>query len=319
MNERIVVGEKYWIIDFSFYVWNGSYAFKSKCECEKDAGCVKCSGSGYTMLQNSKGVITGGLYFIFQQMIEKMEDGWNIILAFDPPRADLTRTKMLDSYKGNRGEKPEYITYQMNEGQEIFNLIPTIECYSSTNAESDDVMAAIAIKYASLGAEVVVASRDKDMFPLLDIDGIKIYRDGGYVTKDTFVEKYGFRPSRFNEFLALCGDAADNFNLFKGIGPAAATWLISNTSHILEIYDKHIWEKVPQKYKKNLAIHDEEGKFVSHRKEDLSLSLQLATLDYNAEYFQTNLNCNKFVFKNKIEQLELKSVLRNIDKIFGEL
>lgn len=318
MDERIITGEKYWIIDYSFYIYSGSYAFAKKCDCSKDPECGSCKGRGSVMLQNSRGVVTGGLYLVFQSILEKLQDGWNIILAFDPPTEDLTRTKMLDTYKGNRGDKPEYITYQMKEGQEILNLVPSIECYSSKDAESDDIMAAVAIKYASLGCEVVVASRDKDMFPLLDINGISIYRDGGILTKKHFMEKYNFPPSRFNEYLALCGDSADNFNLFKGIGDKAAKWLIENTEHILQIYDKDVWEKIPPKYKKYLANYDEDGNFVSFRREDLTLSLQLATLDYNAPHYPTNINHNKHVFKNKVEQLELKSVLKNLNLLFGE-
>jgi 5'-3' exonuclease len=316
--EESVSDKKYWIIDFSFYVYNGSFAFTTKCDCEKDPECGSCKGKGKTLLASSKGVVTGGLYLVFQQMMEKIQEGWTIILAFDPPTEDLARTKMLDTYKGNRGDKPEYITYQMQEGMNICNLIPNIECYSSDDAESDDIMAAIAIKYAMEGHEVVVASRDKDMFPILDIDNISIYRDGGILTKHNFKEKFGFDACRFNEYLALCGDSADNFNLFKGLGPKAATWLIENTTHILEIYDPKIWAIIPPKYKKHLAIHDEEGNFISFRRDDLVLSLQLATLDYNANYYRTNTLHNKHVFKNKVEQLELKSVLRNIHLLFKD-
>lgn len=319
MFKNQMMNEKYWIIDFSFYVWNGSFAFKSKCECNKEPECIKCSGSGYSMLQNSKGVVTGGLYFIFQQIIDKINDGWNVVLAFDPPREQLERTKLLDTYKGQRDEKPDYITYQMNHGQEILNLIPSIDCYSSDCDESDDVMATIAIKYAQQGADVVVASRDKDMYPLLDVKNITIYRDGGIVTKDDFVKKFGFNPGRFNEYLALAGDAADNFNVFKGIGDKAAKWLIENTKHISEIYDKGVWEKIPQKYKKFLANYDDNGNFISFKKNELNLALQLATLNYNSNYYVTNIDHDKFIFKNKVEQLELKSVLKNIDILFGDL
>lgn len=309
---------KYFVLDFSFYIYSGTYAFVTKCMCEKLSDCTICAGKGSTMLQNSRGVITGGLYLVFQQIIDRMKDGWKIILAFDPPTADLARTKMLSTYKGNRGEKPAYITYQMTEGQALLNLIPNIECYGSDEAESDDTMAAIAIKYALEGHEVLVASRDKDMFPILSVDNISIYRDGTVITKESFIEKFGFEPDRFNEYLALCGDSADNFNLFKGIGPAACNWLIDNTKHISHIYDKGVWETIPPKYKKKLAVHDEKGNFISFRKEDLALSLQLATLDYNAEYYRTNLVHNKSVFKNKVEQLELKTVLKNIELLFGE-
>lgn len=318
MSRLFNSNDKIWIVDFSYYIWSGSYAFTTNCSCSNDPSCEKCKGKGKYPLQNSRGVMTGGLYLVFQQIIDRLKEGWNVVLAFDPPRADLDRTKLLDTYKGQRGEKPEGILKQMELGKEILNLVPNIDCYSSLNAESDDTMAAIAVMYASMGLKVVVASRDKDMFPLLEIDGIDIYRDGGIFNRASFKQKFNFEPGRFNEYLALCGDAADNFNLLKGIGPAAADHIINNTSHILEVFDKHIWEKIPPKYQKKLVNVDDNGK-TTFKKDELNLSLQLATLNYNAEYFKTNTNPNKAVFKNKVEQLELKSVLRDLDVLFGEI
>jgi DNA polymerase-1 len=320
MSDSILIGNnKKYIIDFSYYIWAGTYAFTTKCSCNNEESCTRCGGKGKLPLQNSRGTHTGGLYLVFQQIIDKLKDGWDVLLAFDPPREDLARTKMLDSYKAQRGEKPEAISEQMNIGKEILSLVKNIECYSSNDAESDDTMATLAVLYAQLGCEVIVASRDKDMFPLLDIDGITIYRDGGILTKNDFIEKYGFPPSRFNEYLALCGDAVDNFNLFKGLGDKAAKELIKNTKHISEIFDKGIWENIPKKYQKILAVYDDSGNFVRQRKDDLTLSLQLATLDYNAKYFKVNNNHDESIFKNKIERLELKSVLRNMEVLFGEI
>lgn len=320
MNNDILIGNnKKYIIDFSYYIWAGTYAFTTKCDCNNEENCPKCNGKGKYPLQNSRGVYTGGLYLVFQQIIEKLKDGWDVLLAFDPPREDLARTKMLDSYKAQRGEKPEGISEQMDIGKEILSLVKNIECYSSKDAESDDTMATLAVLYAQLGCEVIVASRDKDMYPLLDVNGICIYRDGGIITRDDFITKYGFTPSRFNEYLALCGDTVDNFNLFKGLGDKAAKDLIKNTRHISEIFDKGIWEVIPKKYQKHLAIWDDDGNFVRHRKDDLTLSLQLATLDYNADYFKVNINHDESIFKNKVERLELKSVLRNMEVLFGEI
>jgi 5'-3' exonuclease len=310
---------KKWIIDFSYYIWAGSFAFTVPCKCGRDNSCQLCSGKGKLPLMNSRGQMTGGLYLVFQQIIDKLKDGWDVLLAFDPPREMLDRTKMLDSYKAQRGEKPEGIEQQMILGKELLNLIPNIECYSSDNAESDDTMAALAVLYANMGNEIVVASRDKDMFPLLALDNINIYRDGGIFTIDNFKTKFNFAPERFNEYLALAGDAVDNFNFFNGIGPKAAEWLICNTNHILEIYDNDTWNKIPVKYKKFLAKWDENGILVGYRKDELKLSLQLATLNYDANYYPTNLSTCKNTFKNKVEQLELKSVLKNLDILFGEI
>jgi DNA polymerase-1 len=319
MPRMIDSNSKKWIVDFSYYVYSGSYAFTIDCKCNKDPECIKCNGKGKYPLQTAKGVMTGGLYLVFQQIIDKLKDGWDILIAFDPPRSQLERTKLLDTYKGQRGEKPEGITRQMELGLDMLRLVPNVECYSSDNAESDDIMAALAVMYASFGCEVVVASRDKDMFPLLDVPNISIYKDGGYFTRDMFINKFNFTPNRFNEYLALCGDAADNFNLLKGIGPKAAEYIITNTNHILEVYDKHIFDNLPAKYKKHLIVTDNNGNMIGTKRDTLALSLQLATLDYNAKYYPVSIEPNINVFKNKAEQLELKHVLRNLNILFGEI
>lgn len=319
MENSIISGSmKKYIIDFSYYIWAGTFAFMANCNCNKDSSCIKCEGKGKFPLQSSQGAYTGGLYLVFKQIIERLKDGWDVVIAFDPPREDLLRTKMLPDYKAQRSEKPIAVSEQMSTGREILSLIKNIECYSSLDAESDDTMAALAVLYAQMGCEVIVASRDKDMFPLLDINGISIYRDGGIMTKKDFIEKYNFSPGRFNEYLALVGDTVDNFNFFKGIGDKAARDIINKTSHISDIFSDSVWNSLPKKYKKCLAFEGKNGEYSKFKKDELALSLQLATLDYDAKYFKVNNQPDEFIFKNKIERLELRSVLRNMDLLFGD-
>lgn len=305
--------KKYWIFDVSFLIWNLTYGIKTKC-C--DDGCEACEFKTYSMLKTSTGVITGGLYGLFNKIIDKMNNGYEIILAFDPPRSNLDRTKLLDTYKAQRIEKPDFISNQMKLAKELFTSIPNISCYTSDVCESDDVMSTLAVKYATNGNEVIIESKDKDMYPLLDIPNINIFKNNELYTKESFFEEFGFNPNRFNEFLALAGDAADNFKILKGIGSKTAIWLIKHTNHIYDIYKDKYWNDIPLKYKKMLAEIDSKGNIIKNRLDDIKLAMQLSTLNYDANCIDMYYQSSKYVFKNKVESLELRNVIDHIDMLF---
>lgn len=312
---------KYVIFDVSFLIWAYSMALKSTCTDCSGSGCENCNNEGKVKFQNSKGKITGGIYGIINNMLSYIDKDYNPIFSFDTKREDLFRLKLLDDYKASRGDKPEFITDQYNLCLELFPLFTCSESYIGSDGESDDVMATLAAKLSKENPEnqIIVITRDKDLYPLLTYNNIKIYRDNMNIDKEFFVKKYGFCPSRFNEYLAIAGDKIDNFDLFKGLGDKAAKDLISRTSHISELFDKNIWDNLPKKYKKILAIYDSNEKFVDFRKDDLKKSLKLATLDFNTKCIKINDNNNaKFRVKQLLENLELYNALKSIDILVKE-
>lgn len=305
---------KYVILDVSYLIWSYSMALKTSCKKCFGNGCDNCNYTGQVQFQNSKEQITGGIYGIANCMLSYINKGYYPIFTFDTKREDLFRIKLLDSYKDCRGEKPIFITEQYNLAQKLFPLFTCSESYIGTDGESDDVMATIAVKYADdKDNDIVVITRDKDLYPLLEYSNIRIYRDNTYITKDDFVKKYGFTPSRFNEYLSIAGDKVDNFDLFKGLGDKAAKDLIGRTQHIAEVFDKNIWDNLPSKYKKILAIYDS-NKFIKYRHDDLKKSLKLATLDFNTTCVKMDSESNaKFKVKCILEDLELYSILKHLD------
>ena len=310
--------EKYWILDNSFLLWSGTFGMVVTCKTCRGPGCPECNGKGKVQFTNSKGNVTGGLYLIIEKMLARLEEGYKIIFAFDPPRESLERFKLLDTYKASRTEKPDSIIYQGRVSKDLFPMFGNAESYISDFSESDDIMATLALQYSHEGHEVVVETRDKDLYPVLDLKNVRIYRDGGFLTRDDFIKKYEFTPSRFNEYLALAGDAADNFNIFPGVGDKAVRDIISRTQHITQIWDKKIWDDLPKKYKKYLAEHDENGKFIQHRKDDLKLSLKIATLDFNANCIPMTKDKNsEFNIKRMLEELEFYNALKKINILVG--
>ncbi len=332
--------QKDWIIDYSFFIYNGSYAYKHPCpnapekwakKCRPD--CKLCDGSAKLYMKSKSGHVTGGIYSILKQAIERAKEGYNIYTVFDPPKDQLDRTKLLDTYKGNRPDVPEWITHQMDWGQQ---LLPHtgIKCYYSHNAESDDVMATLALELAAEGHEVVVASDDKDMFPLLANPKIRLFRQkeffGVAKFKDWLKSKHKVvidDPGRFNEFLAICGDAADNFNLISGLGPVAAEYIIKNYTSCMEIFDK--FNTLPEKYQRKLVQCNKGtekckhkgscltcGSYVKTLKDDMDLSLRIATLVTDAKYICVNKEQDRIKVKRMLESLDLKEAVDNINYLF---
>lgn len=309
--------KKCYIQDYSFYVYNGAFA--------------------YPDLQNKNGFKTGALYHVFNHIIPKLREGYEVITVFDPPKANLDRTSMLSDYKGNRPPVPDHIKQQMLLGQELLPMTNKVLCYYSDNEESDDVMAAIALSKAKDGYSVILASDDKDMFPTLKHKNITLFRQKQLFTEKDFgpymKKKYGIDfkdPGRFDEFLAIIGDTADNYNVIKGLGPKAAEYFLNRYKHILDLWDD--WDNIEDKYKKKLVkscIGDtcrkckkcdigkqETGSHSVKMIDELQLSLDLAQLNTKAKYKLLNVQSDKSLFIDKIFELELRHIMNNVQLFF---
>lgn len=337
-NKKFEKTDKFWLVDYSFFIYNYSFAKRPCpiCGYKKipDPTCTTCEGVGKVFLKNNKGEVIGGLYGVFNQIIERSNQGWKVILVFDPPKYKLDRSQLIDDYKGNRAPKPQFITDQMDIGFELFPLTNNIECYTSDTDESDDVLATIALELAEMGHEVVVASDDKDMFPLLANDKITLFRQKEFMNKSGFgkymKKKYDITftdPGRFSEFLAITGDAADNYNLIKGLGPKAAEFFLTKYKNVLDLWDD--WKNIPDKYKKKLISSCEGNtckkctKCSLNNKETVKLidtletSLKLAYLNMESKYYRLE-NKNDFsAFHIRLTDLGLYNALKNINNFFG--
>lgn len=337
-----------WIIDYSFYIFNKTFGYRRRCSCWDDRkraikpgydNCSKCNNERY-LYMSANGHVTGGLYGFLDQCIARLREGYKVITVFDPPKEQLTRMKLLDTYKGNRPPTPEYITYQMDYGIKMLPHTDRIECYYSHEDESDDVMSTIALEKANQGHKVVVATDDKDMFPLLAHKNIELFRQKEIFNTSSYHDhldkKYGIKidnPGRFNEYLAICGDSADNFNLIKGLGPKAAEFIIGNYGSIIDVFDD--LNSLPDKYRKKLVrscdgsvcdkcLHmpskDKDclnrSDKVEYLKDELELSLKIATLETNATYERLKPGSDKKLVYDMLDYLKLEQAKQNINLLF---
>ncbi len=150
-------------------------------------------------------------------------------VAFDGPKKTF-RHALLPSYKATREKTPPELVEQIPWIKEITERLG-LATLEEEGVEADDVIGTLARRGEESGLEVYIVSGDKDFAQLVS-PGIKIYN---ILSRSEEVEvldpkgveaKWGVPPEKFQDFLALVGDASDNIPGVPGVGPKTAAELI---------------------------------------------------------------------------------------------
>ncbi len=177
--------------------------------------------------------IQGTLGFVGALLkIIKMVKPTHTLVLFDGERHN-PRTDLDENYKANR---PNYDNVPDDENPftqllDIYDALDFlgIKHCETTVCETDDVIAAYALKYGS-GNEVVISSFDSDFFQLINKNvAVLRYRGDNTQIYDTqfFVEKFGILPEFYADYKSLTGDTADNIKGADKIGPKTAAALVN--------------------------------------------------------------------------------------------
>jgi DNA polymerase-1 len=188
-------------------------------------------------LRNSRGEATNAIYGYAKALRKMLSD-------LRPDRAAVIwdsglperRTTLQPEYKQNRKPMPDDL-----RPQEVW-LRKNIPLFGPASlgvpgTEADDLIASYAVRAARDGADVVVATNDKDILQIVS-PSIRIYSTaktdapaGGHVLlgEADVHAKWGVPPARIPDILALTGDASDNIAGVPGIGEKTAVALV--TSH----------------------------------------------------------------------------------------
>ena len=178
-------------------------------------------------LSNSKGEPTNAV-FGYVQMLKSVLGRLNpthVAVAFDP-KGGTFRNDIYPEYKAHRPPMPEELAVQWPKVHDItraFNL-PLI-CIE--NFEADDVIATLARQAEQQGWDVTIVSTDKDLMQLVD-ERVRLLDTMKDIEYDTAAvkEKWGVKPLRIHDLLALAGDSSDNIPGVPGIGPKTAVELL---------------------------------------------------------------------------------------------
>jgi len=196
-------------------------------------------------LRNSRGEPTNAIYG-FIKAIRKM------LADLKPDRAAVVwdaglparRVELQPAYKQNRSSMPDELRPQEAWLQKNISLLGP-SSLELANTEADDLIASYACAARRDGANVVIATNDKDILQLVDAN-IHIYstnktdiKEGGFALlgPDEVKEKWGVPAARIADVLALTGDSSDNIPGVPGIGSKTAVQLVNANGSVQAILE----------------------------------------------------------------------------------
>jgi 5'-3' exonuclease len=169
-------------------------------------------------------------------LLERESPG-HIAVAFDESLEQSYRNEIYPAYKANREPAPAELKRQFGLCREVVRAFGIAE-YGSSRYEADDIIGTLATRARVAGRPVTIVSRDKDLTQL--VGGDDVYWDAvadvryGY---HDIEERFGVRPERMADFLALMGDAVDNIPGVPGVGRKTAATLLKHFDTLPGVYD----------------------------------------------------------------------------------
>jgi DNA polymerase-1 len=284
--------ETLYLVDGSSYIYRAYYAIRH--------------------LSSPSGHPTNAIYGFIQMLLKLLKDynPQHLAVVFDAGRTTF-RTEMYPEYKANRAAMPDDLRVQMEPIREVvrgFN-IPTLELQGY---EADDIIGALAGRFAAQGGKVVVVTGDKDLMQIVTdhvtlLDTMKGKESG----IPDVIERFGVPPELVIDILGLAGDSSDNIPGVPGIGEKTAAKLIQEFGSL-----DALLERADEVKGKN-------GEKLREFRDQALLSRRLATIECNVplevdletliarEPDQETLNAffKKFGFTTLIKELTGKATL----------
>jgi DNA polymerase-1 len=261
-------------------------------------------------LTTSSGFPTGAIYGFLRSILAilKTEKPNYMAIAFDLP-APTQRKLAYSEYKSQRPPTPDPLKVQIPVIKELINLLG-IKLLEMPGYEADDLIAYLTQKAKKEGFKVKIYSPDKDVLQLVDGSQVVVINP---ISEEVFdenkvIEKFGVPPQKLADYLALVGDKTDNIEGVKGVGPKTAINLLNTFGSVENI----------------LARWDEFKKlFPQAEKNSLELSYWLVKLkppeDLNIDIGELKRKePNLSLLRKKLEGLEMKSIIKDLDKIFAQ-
>lgn len=271
-------------------------------------------------LRTSTGIPTSVCFGFLKAMLEVIgsESPQYVAIAFDLGLPTF-RHEADETYKDGRPDTPEDFIPDIQNLQKLLAAC-NLPVLTAPGYEADDVIGTLARRASAAGYRVKILSGDQDLFQLVDPDqGVTVLHLGSAYARrgdDTSREfgpqevqaKLGILPSQVVDYKALCGDTSDNIPGVRGIGPKTAVQLLTTYGSLEGIYSS--LEEIKGATRKKL----EEGREAALHSQylaqiALNVPLDVALEDCKLQGF------NQTALVPLLEELELKSVVRQISKI----
>lgn len=272
-------------------------------------------------LNTSTGIptsVTFGFIKCLVEVIEKYQPQ-GMAIAFDLPTPTF-RHELDPTYKAGRDETPADFIPDLANLQELVRALD-IPLLTTPGYEADDILATLTLQGQESGYQVKVLTGDRDMYQLVDEakNTSVLYFSRDFSSRATgsdikeiktpeVVAKLGILPSQVVDYKALCGDKSDNIPGVAGVGEKTAVQLLTKYANLEQVYAS--LEEMAGAVKKKLEV-GRENAFHSQHMAQLKFD---APIDVEITKFQLQ-GFDRQLVQPILEKLELKSFLKNLDKI----
>ena len=266
-------------------------------------------------LMTSDGRHTSAIYGFFNSLFKLIKDEkpeyFAVILDSKEP---TFRHKLFKDYKATREKMPEELVEQI---QPILDFLKAANfpIIKKPGYEADDIIGTISKRAISHSLDTYIVSGDKDLMQLVNKSTF-LYTPGNRFKPTTIyneekvIAKWGVKPGKIIEFLALMGDTSDNIPGVEGVGQKTASKLLNEYENIYEIIKNA--EKIKNKRVSNGLIKS---------RDYFEISLKLVTIDDEVpiefeieDFIRKNINGEDFL--KLLQNYELYSLQKHIEDIF---
>ena len=184
-----------------------------------------------------------GFARFLQDLLERARPE-RIAIAFDESLTSSFRNRLYPAYKANRELPPAELKEQFERCRELCRRLGVAE-FGSPEYEADDIIGTLATRMRAAGFRSTIVTRDKDLAQLIH-EGDEFW---DYMAEERYgyaeiAPRFGCRPERLADFLALTGDAVDNVPGVPGVGRKTAAVLLEHFTCLEDLYDR--LDRVPQ-------------------------------------------------------------------------
>ncbi len=211
-----------------------------------------------------------GFYSMLLSAISQIDPKY-LIVCLDSPGPTFRQSEFV-GYRAKRKVPDKSLISQLPLLQETLNQA-NIKNFAMGGYEADDLIATVSRATAKKKFidEIIIITGDKDLMQLVNKKIHLLMPLRGLSETKTFkpsdvFEKLGVNPNQVVDLKALMGDMSDNYPGVAGVGPKAATDLLSQYQNLDNIYS-HIDEIKPSVKEK--LVKEKDNAYLSQKLADL--------------------------------------------------
>ena len=250
-----------------------------------------------------------GFYSMLLSAIDTLKPDY-LVVCLDSPGPNFRQAEFV-GYRAKRKPTDLDLVSQLPKLPETLEQTG-IKYLSMGGFEADDLIGTITkkslrktINHQKIISKITIITGDKDLMQLVDdkvslfvpISGLSVTKTFGI---EEVKEKLGVLPTQVIDLKALMGDMSDNYPGVAGIGPKAATDLLSEYQHLDNVYS-HIDEIKPSVKEK--LIKDRDNAYLSYKLATIVTNIPLKFTLKSARFNNQKILGLEALFKNTILNL----------------